>query len=191
MRTTMMMVLATVAALFSLLATAAPGDAETDYVLDFTMPRLEGGEESLETYEGKVLLIVNTASRCGLTPQYEGLESLYESRKDDGLVVLGFPANNFGNQEPGSDEQIAEFCERNYGVSFPMFSKISVKGEDQHPLYKRLTDQPEPIGGPVMWNFQKYLVDRSGRVVAKFDPRTRPDDEALIKAVDAALASER
>jgi glutathione peroxidase len=182
------LLLATFSALFST-ASGAPGEAETDYVLDFTMERLEGGEASLETYKGKVLLIVNTASRCGLTPQYEGLQSLYESRKGDGLVVLGFPANNFGNQEPGSNKEIATFCEENYSVTFPMFAKISVKGEDQHPLYRRLTGQPEPIGGPVAWNFQKYLVDRSGRVIAMFGPRTQPDDEDLLRAIDAALAA--
>ncbi|MEC9372881.1 MAG: glutathione peroxidase, partial [Planctomycetota bacterium] len=160
---------------------AMQSTAETSpYVLDFEMERLTGGKESLKAYEGKVILIVNTASRCGLTPQYEGLETLYNQHKDDGLVVLGFPANNFAGQEPGSNDEIAAFCQKNYGVSFPMFAKISVKGDDMHPLYQRLTSQPEPIGGEVTWNFQKYLVDREGNVVAKFGPRVSPGDKELV-----------
>ena len=156
-------------------------------VLDRTMTTITGQEQSLETYRGDVILIVNTASKCGLTPQYEGLESLYESHKDAGFVILGFPANNFGAQEPGSDEEIAEFCERNYGVSFPMFSKISVKGDDIHPLYERLTGEEAPIGGEVQWNFQKYIVDRSGSVVAMFEPRTTPDDPELVGLIEKLL----
>ncbi|MFG0256899.1 MAG: glutathione peroxidase [Phycisphaerales bacterium JB043] len=159
------------------------------YVLDFEMERLEGGTESLEDYKGKVVLIVNTASKCGLTPQYEGLQALYEQRQEDGLVILGFPANNFSNQEPGSNLEIAQFCERNYGVTFPMFSKISVKGEDIHPLYEKLTGMPEPIGGEVRWNFQKYLIDRDGNVIMKFDPGIKPDDERLVGAINDALGA--
>ena len=142
------------AALSSAMLVAAPEpvDRAADdptQVLSFTMERLEGGSEDLEAYRGKVVLIVNTASKCGLTPQYEDLQKLYDTYKEQGFVVLGFPANNFRNQEPGSDEEIAEFCERNYGVTFPMFSKISVKGDDQHPLYAKLTSAPKPIGGEV------------------------------------------
>lgn len=156
-------------------------------VLEHTMTTLVGEEQSLEEYKGDVVLIVNTASKCGLTPQYEGLEALYREHKDDGFVVLGFPANNFGKQEPGSDEEIAEFCEMNYGVSFPMFSKISVKGDDIHPLYQQLTSMPEPIGGEVQWNFQKYVVDRSGSVVAMFGPRTAPDNAELVAMIETLL----
>ena len=156
-------------------------------VMSFTMERLEGGEEDLSAYQGKVVLIVNTASKCGLTPQYEGLQELYETYKDQGFVILGFPANNFMSQEPGSDEEIAQFCERNYGVTFPMFSKISVKGSDQHPLYAKLTSAPEPIGGDVKWNFQKYLVDPSGHVVAKFSPRTKPLNEQVTGKIEELL----
>ncbi len=158
------------------------------FVLDFTMERLEGGEEKLAEHKGDVILIVNVASQCGLTPQYAGLERLYEKNKDRGFVILGFPANNFNNQEPGSNKEIAEFCSRTYNVTFPMYAKISVKGDDQHALYKRLTTQPAPVGGEVQWNFQKYLVDRHGRVVAKFDPRTRPDDEKMLAQIEALLA---
>jgi glutathione peroxidase len=156
-------------------------------VMSFTMERLEGGEEDLSAYQGKVVLIVNTASKCGLTSQYEGLQELYETYKDQGFVILGFPANNFMSQEPGSDEEIAQFCERNYGVTFPMFSKISVKGSDQHPLYAKLTSAPEPIGGEVKWNFQKYLVDPSGHVVAKFSPRTKPLNEQVTGKIEELL----
>jgi glutathione peroxidase len=134
------------------------------------------------------VLIVNTASKCGLTPQYEGLESLYDTYKDRGFVVLGFPANDFMGQEPGTDAQIAEFCRSQYSIRFPMFSKITVKGDGMHPLYQRLTSQPAPVGGPVTWNFQKYLLDRSGAVVAKFDPRTKPDDPALVGKIEELLA---
>ena len=156
-------------------------------VLECTMTTLAGEKQSLEQYKGDVVLIVNTASECGLTPQYEGLETLYESHKDDGFVILGFPANNFGAQEPGSDSDIAAFCELNYGVSFPMFSKISVKGDDIHQLYEQLTTMPEPIGGEVQWNFQKYVVDRQGNVVAMFEPRTPPDDVELVALIETLL----
>jgi glutathione peroxidase len=166
---------------------AAETSAQSADVLDRSMTTITGEERSLEDYRGNVILIVNTASKCGLTPQYKGLESLYESHKDKGFVILGFPANNFGKQEPGSDEEIAEFCEQNYGVSFPMFSKISVKGDDIHPLYKQLTTQPAPIGGKVQWNFQKYIVDREGNVVAMFGPRTKPDDLEMVALIETLL----
>lgn len=170
-------------------ADGASKSADPAYVLGFTMDRIDGEPQKLSEYEGKVLMIVNVASRCGMTPQYKALQELYEKHAERGLVVLGFPANNFMGQEPGTNEEIAEFCERNYGVTFPMFSKISVKGRDMHPLYQRLTSQPAPIGGNVSWNFQKYIVDRSGRVVAMFGPRTRPDDPKIVELIEKLLGS--
>ena len=157
-------------------------------VLEHTMKRLDGREEALETYKGKVVLVVNVASKCGLTPQYKGLQSLYEQYEGQGLEILGFPANDFMGQEPGSDTEISEFCEINYGVTFPLFSKITVKGEEMHPLYQELTTMPEPIGGDVLWNFQKYLLNREGEVVAKFGPKTEPRDPALVAQVESLLA---
>lgn len=157
------------------------------YVLDHTLNLIDGTSESLSKYQGKVVLIVNVASKCGLTPQYEGLEKLYREKEPEGLVILGFPANNFGGQEPGSNQEIAEFCTATYDVSFPMFEKIDVIGDNQHPLYQDLCSQPEPIGIAPNWNFTKYLVDRSGNVVMRFDPRTAPTDAELIRAVDVVL----
>ncbi len=156
-------------------------------VLDHTVHRIDGTEEPLERYRGRVLMIVNTASKCGLTPQYAALQSLYDRYRDRGFEILGFPANDFMGQEPGSNEEIASFCELNYGVTFPMFAKISVKGDAMHPLYRVLTSLPEPIGGEVLWNFQKYLVDREGNVVRKFDPRTAPDAPEVIEAIEQLL----
>ena len=168
----------------------AEAETESPYVLGHEMPLLEGGVQDLAEFKGKVVLIVNTASKCGLTPQYKELQALYDEKKDSGLVILGFPANNFMNQEPGSNEQIAEFCERNYGVTFPMFAKVSVKGDDICPLYKQLTSQPSPIGGEIQWNFDKFLVDREGNVAARFSPRTKPADKAFIAKIDELLARE-
>lgn len=165
----------------------APADSG---VLDFTMKRIDGDDQDLADYKGRVVLIVNVASQCGLTPQYEALTKLHDAYEDRGFVVLGFPANDFAGQEPGSDAEIAEFCRANYGVRFPMFSKIAVKGSDMHPLYRRLTGLPAPIGGPVKWNFQKYLLDRKGQVIARFDPRIAPDDPSLIARIETLLAEE-
>jgi glutathione peroxidase len=158
-------------------------------LLDFSARRLAGTEEPLSRYRGEVLLIVNTASECGYTPQYAGLQALYERYRERKFSVLGFPSNDFGEQEPGDDRQIGAFCKANYGVTFPMFSKIRVVGKDAHPIYAYLTSLPKPIGGPVEWNFQKYLVDRSGRVVARFESDTEPDDPALVAAIDRLLAA--
>jgi len=157
-------------------------------MLDFTMKRLDGSEQSLSSYKGNVLMLVNVASRCGLTPQYRGLQDLYKRFEGQKFEILGFPANNFGQQEPGTEQEIAQFCERNYGVTFPMFSKISVTGPDIHPLYADLTSRPAPVGGEVQWNFQKYLVNRDGEVVARFDPQTEPGDPALVKKIEELLA---
>lgn len=158
-------------------------------VYPFQVKTIDGEEITLQKYEGKVLLIVNTASKCGYTPQYEGLEKLYNKYKDQGLVIVGFPANNFMKQEPGSDEEIKAFCTKNYGVSFPMMSKISVKGDDIHPLYEFLTlaDMNGVVGGDVKWNFQKYLIGKDGKVVAKFAPGDEPMSETLTEAIEAEL----
>lgn len=153
----------------------------------FTMKTLEGKDRSLADFKGKVVMVVNTASFCGYTPQYKDLEAVYKQYKDKGLVVIGFPANNFGKQEPGKDADIAAFCERNYGVTFPMFSKISVKGDDIAPLYKYLTTETqfkEDIG----WNFTKFLVDRNGNVAAKFTSKVKPTDGEVTMKLDELLA---
>lgn len=156
----------------------------TDGVLGHRMRLIDGTERDLGEYRGDVVLVVNVASRCGMTPQYEGLQSLYESRREQGFVVLGFPANDFRGQEPGSNEEIAAFCRENYGVTFPMFEKISVVGEGRHPLFAKLAElSEEPT-----WNFTKYLIDREGRLVGRFDPRTPPEDPALVGKVDELLA---
>ncbi len=151
------------------------------------MKRLNGKEEDLSQYKGKVVMVVNTASKCGLTPQYKGLQAIYDQYKDKGFEILGFPANDFMGQEPGTEEEISEFCEINYGVTFPMFSKISVKGEAMDPLYREITTMPAPIGGDVMWNFQKYLLDRDGKVVKKIGPQTTPEDPDVTGAIEALL----
>lgn len=169
--------------------TQVPAETVTPFVLGYEMARIDGRKEKLSAYKGKVVLMVNTASRCGLTPQYKGLEELYRKYKERGLVILGFPANNFGNQEPGTNKEIAEFCSENFEVSFPLFEKISVKGEDAHPLYRQLAKQPEPIGGEPKWNFTKFLVNHEGKVVARFEPRTQPSDPRMLEAIEALLAA--
>ena len=175
--------------------TAAPAKAEKDHPvspLDFKLKSIDGKDMDLAQYKGKVVLLVNVASKCGLTPQYEALESVYEKYQDKGFVIVGFPANNFGGQEPGTEAQIKEFCSSKYNVTFPMTSKISVKGDDQHPLYKFLTskDTAGDFAGDIEWNFAKFLVDRNGNVMARFSSRTTPDDPALTAAVEKALAAE-
>ncbi|MBP0599251.1 glutathione peroxidase [Herbaspirillum sp. LeCh32-8] len=176
-------------------------------IQDIPVNRIDGSAAALSDYAGSVLLVVNVASKCGLTKQYEGLEKLYQEKHAEGLEVLGFPANNFKGQEPGSDAEISEFCSLTYDVHFPMFSKISVKGEDRHPLYAALTAaQPQATGdGPfrerlagmglvsgepadVLWNFEKFLVDRKGQVVGRFAPDVTADDARLREAVETELA---
>ncbi|HUQ94848.1 MAG TPA: glutathione peroxidase [Bryobacteraceae bacterium] len=152
-------------------------------VHEFTMNNIDGQPAPLAAYKGKVLLIVNVASQCGYTPQYSGLESLYNKYKDKGLVVLGFPANNFGGQEPGTEAEIKQFCSRKYNVTFPMYSKISAKGGDQAPLYKFLTQG----SGDVKWNFTKFLVDGNGKVIGRFESAVAPESPELISAVEKAL----
>lgn len=149
-------------------------------VYDFSAKRLQGEEESLSLYKGKVLLIVNTASECGFTPQYEGLQKLYDQYKDKGLVVLGFPCNQFGGQEPGGEEQIASFCTKNYGVTFPMFSKIEVNGDGADPLYKFLKAERKGLlmSEAIKWNFTKFLIDKNGQPVKRYGPQTKPQEIA-------------
>jgi glutathione peroxidase len=157
-----------------------------DNFYQFTARSLQGKDISMDTYKGKVVLVVNTASKCGLTPQYEGLENLYEKYKDQGLVILGFPCNQFGNQEPGTEKEISEGCLINYGVSFPMFSKIEVNGENTHPIYKYLKNRlPGAIGKNIKWNFAKFLIDRNGKPVKRFSPTTIPDK--LVKDIEQYL----
>jgi len=154
---------------------------------DFTMATIEGKAMKLDKYKGKVVLIVNVASKCGLTPQYKGLEELYKENKAKGLVVLGFPANNFGGQEPGSNEEISEFCARNYGVSFPMFSKISVKGSDRAELYNWLVSSSDRPNDEIEWNFAKFLVGKDGKLIKRFGPQEKPESPALKAAITKAL----
>jgi glutathione peroxidase len=146
-------------------------------IYDFEANTLRGQEESLSKYKGKVLLVVNTASKCGFTPQYKGLQEVYDKFKDRGFEVLGFPSNQFAGQEPGESEDIAEFCEINYGVTFPMYEKVDVKGDDAHPLFKYLSKEAPGVLGSksVKWNFTKFLVDQEGRVLKRFSPQTTPD----------------
>lgn len=178
-------------------------------IANLPLKRIDGTETSLAAFKGKVLLVVNVASQCGLTPQYEGLEKLYKGYQARGLVVMGFPANEFGAQEPGTNAEIQDFCRSKFGIDFPMFSKIVVKGEGQHPLYQHLTETiPEPRfpahstmrarmekhgvkqqkSNDILWNFEKFLINRQGDVVARFSPDTTPDDPTLLQAIEAELA---
>ncbi len=152
----------------------------------FKVKKIDGQEVSLGDYRSKTILIVNTASRCGFTGQYAGLQALYERFKDRGLVVLAFPSNDFMGQEPGTNEEIRKFCDLRFKVTFPLFEKISVKGENMHPLYRYLTEE-SPEKGPIAWNFNKFLISPSGKVVARFGSRTTPEDRELVKAIEALL----
>jgi glutathione peroxidase len=158
-------------------------------IYDFTARTIDGEDCPLRDFEGKVLLVVNVASQCGLTPHYAGLEELYRNFKDQGLVVLGFPCNQFGAQEPGSEPEIRQFCTTRYGVTFPMFAKIEVNGSNRHPIYEFLTQQPtQPDGaGDIQWNFAKFLVDRTGKVAARFNPAVAPASEEIVGAIEKAL----
>jgi len=160
-------------------------------VYDFTMKNIDGQDVKLDAYKGKVVMVVNVASKCGYTPQYEGLQALYDKYKDKGLVILGFPANNFMGQEPGTEAEIKEFCTSKYKVTFPMFAKISVKGEDQHPLYNYLTNKAtDPqFSGDISWNFNKFVIDRNGNIVARFGSKDTPEGEAVVAAVEKYIAA--
>lgn len=162
--------------------------ATSSVVLDHQVRTLKGEAQSLSAYRGKVMLVVNTASECGLTPQYEGLEQLWGNYRERGLVVLGFPCNDFGGQEPGNSEQIATFCATRFSVTFPLFEKVRAKG-DKSPLYKTLTEEVDPaLRGEIKWNFTKFLADRQGKVVARFEPAVKPDDPKLLAEIERLLA---
>jgi glutathione peroxidase len=156
---------------------------------DIPLKDINGKETSLKQYKGKVLMIVNVASRCGNTPQYKGLQELQDKYKEQGLVVLGFPCNQFGAQEPGSNAEIQEFCTKNYNVSFPMFDKVDVKGANQHPLYKELSGKESPYPGDVKWNFGKFLVGRDGKIMKRIEPGVKPESPEVVSAVEGALAA--
>jgi glutathione peroxidase len=158
-------------------------------IYDFTTKTIDGEEQSLRDYTGKALLVVNVVSQCGLTPHYGGLQKLHETYGERGLSVLGFPCNQFGAQEPGTEDEIKKFCETSFGVTFPMFAKIDVNGPGRHPLYEFLTSQTtEPDGpGDIQWNFAKFLIDRSGNVVARFAPTAEPSSDELVSAIEKAL----
>lgn len=185
--------LLTSAALLMLLGCHTPNNAEGNSpvktIYDIEVTTISGTPVKMEHYKGKTLLIVNTASKCGFTGQYEGLQKLYETYQDQGLVILGFPSNDFLKQEPGSNEDIAGFCKINYGVTFPMFEKISVKGKQQHALYAFLTSKetnPE-FAGKISWNFNKFLIAKDGTVINRFGSRTAPEDQSLVDAIEGAL----
>ncbi|WP_223789162.1 glutathione peroxidase [Marinicella meishanensis] len=155
---------------------------------DFKATTLTGQEQAMDAYQGQVVLVVNTASQCGLTPQYQGLQELYQEFHDQGLVILGFPCNQFGKQEPGTETEISEFCELNYGVSFPMFGKIKVNGDDAHPVFKYLKDAlPGTLGKNIKWNFTKFLIGKDGQPIKRFAPTTKPAE--LKKHIEQALAA--
>jgi glutathione peroxidase len=162
-------------------------DATT--IHDLVLPALAGEPQPLSAFRGRLVLAVNVASRCGLTPQYEGLQRLHERYAERGLAVLGFPCNQFMGQEPGSEEEIQEFCTTSYGVSFPMFGKLEVNGPDRHPLYRILTEAPDDAGeaGDVRWNFEKFLVSPAGAVLRRFRPRTEPQSPEVVEAIEANL----
>ena len=156
-------------------------------IYDYTATTIQNNEKSLSDFNGKVLLIVNTASECGFTPQLEGLQALYDKYNEQGLEILGFPCNQFGKQEPGTEEEISHFCQKNYGVTFPMFSKVDVNGKNAHPLFKHLTSEKKGLlGGKIKWNFTKFLVDKDGQIIDRFPPQKKP--ESLEKDIEKLLS---
>ena len=175
--------------MFSVCFIATLLGAQAHSIYDFTIKSIDGQPVSLKSYSGKVVMLVNVASKCGFTPQYAGLESLYEKYKDRGFVIVGVPANNFAQQEPGTNEEIKTFCSRKYNVTFPMMSKVSVLGEDETPLYRFLTDKSTnpQVGGDIKWNFTKFLFDRNGKPVGRFEPATTPDSPEVQAAIESAL----
>src|SRR5579863_5395303 len=174
--------------LLALVGTSLMAAEKTVY--DFTLNSIDGQSAPLSAYKGKVVLLVNVASRCGYTPQYTALESIYEKYKDKGFVIVGIPANNFGGQEPGTNAEIKTFCSTKYNVTFPMMSKVSVKGDDTTPLYQYLTDKSAnpSTGGDIQWNFTKFVIGRDGQIVARFEPKVTPDSSEVTSAIEKALA---
>ena len=161
----------------------------SDKILDIPVTTIKGEQKTLADFGGKALLVVNTASKCGFTPQYKGLEQLWQRYKERGLVVLGFPCNQFGGQEPGTTEEIKQFCSSKYNVTFPMFDKIEVNGVNRHPLYVALAGKDSPYPGDIKWNFNKFLVGKDGKIVKRFDSKVTPESEEMAKAIEAALAA--
>jgi glutathione peroxidase len=171
-------------------STQVRASEEEKMIYDFSVKSIDGKEVQLKDYKGKVLLIVNTASKCGFTPQYKDLQEIYQKYKEKGLLILGFPANDFGQQEPGNNPEIKEFCSLNYQVDFPLFEKISVKGESQHPLFKFLTEQKNPdFTGEIKWNFEKILIGRDGQLLRRFRSKVKPSDSEMVEAIETALKS--
>lgn len=158
-------------------------------IYDIPLKDIDGKDTSLKPYQGKVLLIVNVASRCGFTPQYAQLEAVYQKYKDQGLEILGFPCNQFGGQEPGTDAEIKQFCTSKYNVTFPMFDKLEVNGENRHLLYVKLAGPDSPVAGDIKWNFTKFLISRDGKIIKRFESRVKPDAPEVTQAIDAALAA--
>jgi len=157
-------------------------------IYEIPVKDIDGKETSLGAYKGKVLLVVNVASKCGLTPQYKALETTYEKFKDKGLVIAGFPCNQFASQEPGTNEEIKKFCSSQYNVTFPLFDKLEVNGPNRHPLYVALAGKDSPFPGDIKWNFGKFLIGRDGKIIKRFEPKTTPDSPEVTQAIEAALA---
>ena len=181
MKTTLLSLATVMMTTFSLLA--------ADSLYDIPLKDIDGKDTSLKPYQGKVILVVNVASKCGFTPQYTALESTYQKYAGQGLVICGFPCNQFGSQEPGTDAEIKEFCTSKYSVTFPMFDKLEVNGDNRHPLYVALAGKDSPFPGNIHWNFTKFLVGRDGKIVARFDSKVKPDSEEMTKAIETALAA--
>lgn len=158
-------------------------------VYDVPLKNIDGKDASLKDYKGKVILVVNVASKCGYTPQYKGLEATFQKYKDKGLVVAGFPCNQFGSQEPGSNEEIKQFCSSKYSVTFPLFDKIEVNGANRHPLYQILAGKDSPFPGDIKWNFNKFLIGKDGKIIKRFDSKAAPESKEVTEAIEAALAA--
>lgn len=172
---------------FSIFTSAAMAEEPKLYTIP--LKDIDGKDTSLKAYSGKAVLVVNVASKCGFTRQYSGLEAVWRKYQDQGLVVVGFPCNDFGSQEPGTTDEIKQFCSSKFDVTFPLFDKLHVKGAEQHPLYATLTGPDSPTPGPVKWNFGKFLISRDGKIIARFDSNTEPDSAELTKAIEDALAA--
>jgi glutathione peroxidase len=180
-----MKAIALLAALFLMQTIAAHAES----IYDIKLKDIDGKDTTLAPYKGKVVLIVNVASKCGYTKQYAGLESVYEKYKDKGFVILGFPCNQFGGQEPGSNEEIKQFCSSKYSVTFPLYDKIEVNGEHRHPLYDQLAGKDSPFPGKITWNFNKFLIGKDGKILHRYDSKVAPESEELKKDIEAALAA--